>query len=128
MKKADIERNIGEAAELSGYTVTVVKAVFRGEVSEFEKDGYLAADVTLLNRDDKAQSYNVYEWKLITPAGQIIDPTITSAKQLGSGDLAKGGTVSGQVIWEVGSQKGPYYIVYDPSDFGEERGIWKATI
>lgn len=128
IKKADIERNLGQAAELSGYTVTVVKAAFQGEVSEFEKDGYLAADVTLLNRDDKAQRYNVYEWKLITPAGQIIDPTITSTKQLGSGDLAQGGTVSGQVIWEVGGQKGDYYIVYDPSDFGDERAIWKTTI
>lgn len=128
VKRADIERNIGQSAELSGYTVTVVKVAFQGEVSEFEKDGYLIADVTILNRDDKAQSYNVFEWKLITPAKQIIDPTITSKKQLGSGDLAKDGTVSGQVIWEVGSQKGDYYVVYDPADFGDERGIWKATI
>lgn len=127
-KKADIERNIGESAELSGYTVTVTKAGFQGEVSEFEKDGYLVADVTILNRDDKAQSYNVFEWKLITPAGQIIDPTFTSAKQLGSGDLAKGGTVSGQIVWEVGTQKGDFYVVYDPSDFGDERGVWKATV
>lgn len=127
-KKADIERNVGQSAELSGYTVTIVKAGFQGEISEFEKDGYLVADVTVLNRDDKAQSYNVFEWKLITPAGQIIDPTITSKKQLGSGDLAKDGTVSGQVIWEVGSQKGDYYVIYDPADFGDERGVWKATI
>jgi hypothetical protein len=127
-KKSDIERNVGQSAELSGYTVTVGRAAFQGEVSQFEKDGYLVADVTILNRDDKAQSYNVFEWKLITPQGQIIDPTITSTKQLGSGDLAKGGTVSGQVIWEVGSQKGDYYVVYDPSDFGDERAVWKATI
>jgi hypothetical protein len=58
-KKADIERNIGQSAELSGYTVTVVKAAFQGEVSDFEEAGYLVADVTILNRDDKAQSYNV---------------------------------------------------------------------
>jgi hypothetical protein len=35
---------------------------------------------------------------------------------------------SNQVIWEVGSQKGDYYVVYDPSDFGDERAVWKAAI
>lgn len=129
VKKADHERNVGQAAELSGYTVTVVKAAFQGEMSAFEKGGYLVADITILNRDDAVQSYNVFEWKLITPQGQIIDPTISSTpKQLGTGDLVTGGTVSGQVVWQVGDQKGDYYAVYDPSDFGDERAVWKAVL
>ena len=127
VKDKDIERTIGQAAELSGYTATVTKVQFAGEISQFEKDGYLLADVDLLNRDDGAQSYNTFEWKLLTPNGQIIDPYL-GGKQLGSGDLASGGTVSGQLIWEVGQTKGDFYVIYDPSDLGVERAVWKATI
>ncbi len=127
-KDKDIERNIGQAAELSGYTVTVTAAGFQGEVSQFEREGYLVADVTLMNRDDEAQSYNPFEWKLITPGGTIIDPGFTTADQLGTGDLVTGGTVSGKITWEVGARKGDYYIIYDPTDFGEERAVWKVTL
>lgn len=127
-KSADIERNIGQSAELSGYTATVTNAGFQGEVSDFENKGYLVADVTITNRDDDAQPYNTFEWKLITPGGQIIDPTFTSTGQLGSGDLVKGGTVSGKIVWEVGNQKGDFFVIYDPADFGDERAVWKATI
>ncbi len=128
-KKGDKERNIGQPAELSGYTVTVTKAAFQQRLSQFEDDGYIVADVTMLNRDDKAQSYNPFDWKLITPGGQIIDPTFSSAPGgLTSGDLVQGGSVSGKLTWEAGAQKGDFYIIYDPPDFGDERAVWKATV
>jgi hypothetical protein len=127
-KDGDKERNVGDPADLSGYTVTVTKAARQQQISEFESDGYLVADVTLLNRDSSAQSYNTYDWKLITPAKTIIDPTITTADDLGSGDLAEGGTVSGQVVWEIGDTPGDYYVVYDPDFGGDHRGVWKVTV
>lgn len=128
-KSGDKERDVGQAAELSGYTATVTKAAFQQEISEFEKKGYLVAEVTLLNRDDKAQSYNPFDWKLITPGGQIIDPGFTSTGQLGSGDLVKGGSITGNLTWEVGAQKGDYFVIFDPTDLADEdRGVWKATI
>lgn len=126
-KDDDIERNIGQGAELSGYTATVTKAGFQGEIDQFFTGGYLVTEVTIANRDDEAQPYNTFEWKLITPGGQIIDPFL-GGEQLGSGDLVKGGSISGQIIWEVGAQKGDFYIIYDPSDFGDERAIWKVTV
>lgn len=127
-KKGDKERNIGSSADLSGYTVTVNAAGFQQEISQFEKKGYLVADVTIMNRDEKAQSYNSFEWKLVTPGGTIIDPTFTTEDQLGSGDLVKGGTVSGKLHWEVGATKGDYYVIYDPTDLGSERAVWKTTV
>jgi hypothetical protein len=126
VKKKDVERNIGEGAQVSGYTATVVKAAFQQQLTQFEKNGYMVADVTLLNRDSKAQSYNTFNWKLITPQGTIIDPCLCG-KQLGSGDLVNGGNISGQLIWEVGAQKGDFYIIFDPPGIDEARGIWKAT-
>lgn len=127
-KENDHERNLGESAELSGYTATVTGAGFQQQLSDFETNGYLVAQVTLLNRDSEAQSYNTFEWKLITPTGTIIDPYL-GGEQLGSGDLAGGGgQIAGQLIWEVGAAPGDYYIVYDPSDPGDDRGVWKVTI
>lgn len=126
-KDGDKERNIGEEARLSGYTATVTAASFQPQLNEFEQDGYLVADVTLVNRDDRAQPYNTFDWKLITPGGTIIDP-YPGGEQLGAGDLVAGGSISGQLIWEVGAEKGDYYIIYDPADFGEDRGVWRVTL
>lgn len=129
VKKNDKERAVGQPAELSGFTVTVNSAAFQQQLSQFERDGYLVADVTLLNRDAKAQSYNPFHWKLITPGGQIIDPTFTSAGQLESGDLVKGGSISGKLNWKVGAQKGDYFIIFDPPDLSDDaRGVWKVTV
>lgn len=126
-KKKDVEKAIGEGAQVSGYTATVSKAEFQQQLSQFERNGYMTADVTLLNRDSKAQSYNTFNWKLITPQGTIIDPCLCG-KQLGSGDLVNGGTISGQLVWEVGAQKGDFYIIFDPPGFDEARGVWKVTV
>ena len=126
-KDGDKERNVGEPADLSGYTATVTAAARQQQLSDFETDGYLVADVTLLNRDSSAQSYNTFDWKLITPGGTIIDPTFSGEEQLGSGDLTEGGTISGKLIWEIGDTPGDYYVIYDP-DVGGDRGVWKVTV
>lgn len=124
----DQERNIGESAKLSGYTATVTAAAFRQELSSFEQDGYLVIEVTIENRDSKAQPYNTFDWKLQTPNGQVIDPGFSSNESLGSGDLVSGGKVSGKVTFEVGSTKGDFYIIYKPDPFDAARGVWKATV
>ncbi len=127
-KKGDKERAAGQSADLSGYTVTMVSGTYKKEINQFEKDGYVVADVSISNRDKDAQSYNTFEWKLLTPAGTIIDPCICGGKQLGSGDLVTGGKIDGQLTFEVGNVKGAYYLIYDPSDLGSERAIWQITV
>jgi hypothetical protein len=128
-QKEDQERNIGGSVELSGYTSTVSAAKFQQTLSMIEEDGYIVADVTVLNRDKKAQSYNLFDWKLQTPSGQVIDPGFSSIQgTLSSGDLITGGTVSGKVVFETGAQKGDFYIIYKPDAFDSARGIWKVTV
>lgn len=124
----DQERNIGESAKLSGYTGTVTSAGFQQKVSDFEDGGYVVIEVTIENRDDKAQAYNTFDWRLQTPNGQVIDPGFTSNQTLGSGDLVSGGKVSGKVVFEVGDAKGDFYIIYKPDAFDAARGIWKVTV
>lgn len=88
----------------------------------------MSAEVTIENRDDKAQPYNTFDWKLQTPNGQVIDPSITSGQTLGSGDLVNGGKTSGTVVFEVGATKGDFFIIYKPDAFDAARGIWKVTV
>ena len=127
-KKGDKERAAGQSADLSGYTVTMTSGTYKREINQFEKDGYVVADVSISNRDKAAQSYNTFEWKLLTPGGTIIDPCFCGGKQLGSGDLVTGGKIDGQLVFEVGDVKGAYYVIYDPSDLGSERAIWQITV
>ena len=130
-QREDKERNIGGNVEISGYTATVSAAKFQQTVSSFEEDGYVVADVSILNRDKKTQRYSLSDWKLQTSSGQVLDPAyVTGIKPaLGmGGDLVNGGTVSGKVVFEVGSQTGDFYLIYKPDLFDAARGIWKVTV
>lgn len=120
----DHEARVGESVRLAGYTATVTSAEYAPELSDFEDDGYLVTHVEIVNRDDEAQPYNVFDWQLLTPAGQVVDPTITSRDQLGSGQLVEGGSVEGDVIFEVGDASGTYYVLYKPDAFNAARGVW----
>jgi len=124
----DQERNVGDSVKLSGYTATVTSTGFQQTLSVIEEDGYVVIEVTIENRDDKAQAYNTFDWKLQTPNGQVIDPSFTSGQMLGSGDLIFGGKVSGTVVFEVGVTKGDFFIIYKPDPFDSARGIWKVTV
>ncbi len=129
-QKEDQERNIGEAARLSGYTSAVTSAVFRQSFDSYSKAGYVVVNVSVENRDDRAQAYSPSDWKIQLPSGQVIDHTYESdaGKEIGSGDLVKGGKAQGVVVFETGNQKGDYYIIYKPDPYDAARGIWKVTV
>lgn len=120
---------MGGSVQLSGYTATVTAAVFQQSISQFESSGYIVADVTVVNRDEKAQPYNLFDWKIQTPNGQVLDPEFTSLEDaLGSGDLVKGGTATGKVVFEVGGVKGDFFVIYKPDAFDAARGVWKVSV
>lgn len=129
VQKEDQEAQIGGEVKLSGYTATVTDASFLPQLSDFEKDGYIVATVKIANRDDKAQPYNLFDWKLQTPGGQVIDPTFSMQDdRVQSGDLIQGGSVDGKVTFKVGDAKGQYFIIYKPDPFDAARGVWGVKI
>ena len=128
-QEEDQNVEVGESVELSGYTTTVESAQFTEQLSELETEGYLVADVHVFNRDDEAQPYNLLDWRLQTPNGQILDPTFTSADGvLSAGDLIKGGNVRGKVIFEIGAATGEFFLIYKPDPFDAARGLWKVEL
>jgi len=126
----DHEAAIGQGAALRGRTATVASAAFQPNLGQFENDGYIVADVTILNRNSDAQPYNVFDWRIQTPSGQVLDPTFTALPdQLQSGDLVGNGTVTGKVAFKVGSDPhGAFYLIYKPDAFAADRGIWGVTL
>ena len=124
----DRESSVPGAVRMEGRTVVVTAAGFEQSISEFETNGYLKASVTIVNRDPTAQAYNIFDWRLQTPSGTVLSPTFTSGQALGSGDLVTGGVVAGDLYFEVGAQKGDFFLIYKPDPFDANRGIWKVTI
>lgn len=118
----DHEAQVGGSVRLAGYTATVNGASINTTPLD---DQIVVIDVSIENRDDEAQPYNTFDWKIQTPNGQVLDPTFMG-DNLGSGDLVSGGSVEGQVSFEVGP--GTYYVIYKPDAFNSARGIWQITV
>lgn len=124
-QKDDKEASIGEGVQLSGYTATLNGATIRPEDFVTDSGHLVSIDVKIENRDDRAQPYSTFDWRIQTANGQVLDPTFVD-DTLGSGDLVPGGTVEGKVSFDAGP--GTYYIIYKPDPFDADRGIWQITV
>lgn len=127
----DQERNWGEVVRIAGFSTTVVSGGFVQSTGQFEDAGYVKISVKTCNRNDDAQGGGALDWRLQTPAGQVLDPTIiVQAPTLSyvPVDLVKGGEVAGDVYFATGGQTGDFYVIYKPDLLDESRGIWKVPI
>lgn len=79
---------------------------------------YLCTTVSYKNGGDDPQPFNPFDWKLQDPQGASRDATFGGTdNDLSSGDLAVGGSVSGDVCFEDpnGGAPGTYTVIYKPS-------------
>jgi hypothetical protein len=119
----------GSAIELSGYTTTFTKGTRVPEGNDVFGKALICAEISILNRDDKSQSYNEFDFKLQTPGGDVQDITIHSQEpKLGSGSLVTGGTKSGKVCFEDPGANGRYVVIWKPDSFNADRGLWFITV
>jgi hypothetical protein len=120
---------IGDSVELSGYTTKVEKAGYQQRLGDIIEEGYLYASVDVLNRDDASQSVSIFDWKLQTPSGELLDPYSTNnEEQLQDNMLVEGGRAQGKVIFLIGDRTGDFFLIYKPDPLTKTRGIWKVTI
>jgi hypothetical protein len=118
---ADCVRVAGE----SGYvnTVTVINP-------SYGSDQGILANVTVRNRDKKQNDYNMFDWKIQTPAGTIESATIfmgDTKPDLGSGQLVTGGEVTGNVVFDYAGP-GTYYVIWKPDAFNSGSGVWGVVL
>jgi hypothetical protein len=116
----------GEVVNKDGVSLTS-SAVKRGE-STFGKS--LCTRVKYSNGTNAAVSFNEFDWKLQGPNGAILSPAIGGSQNLlNSGDLAPGGSVSGDVCFdEKSGAQGQYVVLYQGSIFSGDRIAWLNNI
>jgi hypothetical protein len=128
----DQERNWGEVATIAGFSTAVTSGGFVQSAGQFEEDGYIRVSVKICNRNDDAQGGSAYDFRLQTPAGQVLDPTIVvQAPTLPyvPTDLVKGGELAGDIYFPTGAAApGEYFVIYKPDLLDESRGIWKVPV
>jgi hypothetical protein len=97
---------VGDTIKVNGAELTV-KKVAKSQGSEYDepKSGneFVIVSVSIKNIGTNQLAYNPYYFKMKNSQGQITEETITSVNQdtqLQSGELASGGSVSGDVIFE----------------------------
>lgn len=123
----DVEVLPGETATVGGVKVTLSGVEYKTRLNDFEtaESGktYVIADVALENISNETQPYNVFDFRIQTAGGQVLDGTITTIKTLSSGDLVAGGKVSGKIVFEVPVEDGHQYVIWKPNAFNADRAI-----
>lgn len=97
---------VNETAKINGVEMTVTNvSKSNGEDFDKPKDGseYVIVSVKIKNNSKEKVSYNALYFKMQNSKGQITDDAFTTVdqdKQLKSGELAPGGEVAGDVVFE----------------------------
>jgi|AntRauTorcE11897_2_1112592.scaffolds.fasta_scaffold16100_2 hypothetical protein len=125
---SDVEVLPGETATISDVSMTLDEVNYATSLDEFQDadpgNTYVVANVTIVNNSDSTQPYNVFDFRIQTAGGQVLDGSFSSVdNSLSSGDLVSGGTVSGNIVFEVPVEEDSQYVIWKPSAFGSDRAI-----
>jgi len=116
---------VGGTITLNGVQATLVSVkTYPGTDVDIPKAGneYIVVHVRLHNTTDNEVDYNVFDFHTKSGTGNITDETfvsfVNSSDQLNSGKLAAGGSVEGDIVFEV--KKGDHLaeLTWQPSFFG----------
>lgn len=87
----------------------------------------LCTAVTVTNDSDETIDFNALDWKLQAPTGTILNATVTGSENiLSAGQIAPGGSTSGDVCFDAQDpQPGQYVVIYEPVfSFFSDRAAW----
>ncbi len=124
----DVEVLPGEAATVGGVKMTLTGVEYKTNISEYEtaESGktYVIADVALENTSNETQPYNVFNFRIQTAGGQVLDGAFaTVSPALSSGDMVAGGKASGKIVFEVPVEDGHQYVIWKPGAYNADRAI-----
>lgn len=117
----------GQVADVDGMVITAGRL----QKARSSFGSLVCSQVTYENRSGKTRSYNgLFDWKLQNPNGVIAMPSIFGVDDdLGAGDLAPGGHVTGRMCFEDPRLQGEYLIVNDELiSFSDARVEWRTTL
>lgn len=108
---ASMDLEVGTVAELENGLSVVVDSVQTGLVN-YDGSSITGIHVTYTNNSEGSVSYNSLDWKGQDAQGAAETCTFyaDSTDELSSGDLAAGGTVSGNLYFKGDTVKALYYV------------------
>lgn len=120
--REDQERELGDAARLSGYTATVESVAYDGA-------GQVTVSVRVENRDEEPQPMFGTDWRLVSPGGHTYDPSSSTLPSTGEvGDVPVTGDVSFTVDATAAEAEGDFYVLYKPDALDAAQGVWSFTV
>ena len=87
----------------------------------------LCTTATIQNGSDETIDFNLFDWKLQAPSGTISNAGAAgSADLLSSGEVAPGGTATGDVCFDnEAAESGQHIVLYEPVlSFFSDRAAW----
>lgn len=122
-KESDVIGQAGAALKVGDATVTATPIA--GGDATFGKT--ICTSVTLNNGSKETVRFNLFDWKLQAPSGTIITTGFAgSQNMLSSGEIAPGGTASGDVCVDNKNGEAGQFIVFYESvlSFFSDRAAW----
>lgn len=127
-QEKDVEVAVNEPATVDGVKMTITKITKKTAIDEFETaekgKTFVIADVVLENVSEDTKPYNVFDFRIQTQSGEVLDGAFATVKKpLSSGDLVTSGKTSGQIVFEAPIEKGNQYIIWKPNPVESDRAI-----
>lgn len=117
----DVVGKAGEELSIRGVKITASEVAPKNDTF----GNLLCSKVALKNDGDSEVAYNVFDWKLQYPSGDIKTQSISGGDSLNSGEIAPGGTAEGNVCFEDDGDEGQYILISEGLfSFSSERGVW----
>ncbi|HEU0103212.1 MAG TPA: DUF4352 domain-containing protein [Mycobacteriales bacterium] len=113
----------GASLMLSGWTVTA-SPLAKQPAAYSGASPTVCTAVTLVNRDDVAQSYNIFSWKIQDSAGGLKNSSFGGDNLLSSGEVAPGGQASGNACFDAPAATGQTLVVWEPDLSSKDRAVW----
>ena len=124
-REGDTVAEAGQSITLDDLVTTATPLV---EGQMLGTTAVLCSAVTIVNNGDDAASFNGgFDWKLQDPQGAARGTTLGGSDTLlSAGELAPGGTVSGDVCFNNSTgAPGQYAVIYEPAfSFSGDRAVW----
>lgn len=121
--ESDVVGQADDALVLGDITVTST-ALIDGDAT---LGATFCTTATVQNTSDKTIDFNIFDWKLQSPSGTIISATFMgSDNMLSSGQVAPGGTATGDACFEnKAAEAGQFVVLYEPVfAFFSDRAAW----
>lgn len=83
--------------------------------------------VSYKNTGSGSESYNSFDWQLLTPSGATVPATIAMKDALQSGSLIAGGSTDGEVCFNSDGAAGQYRVIYSAGLDGAQAS-WTTAV